>query len=78
MSFTEQSSEYTSALDPLAGIYGQTSISESAISDCEENESHYIVYLEPSDNEMILVVSDISMKEKDIYNGRYLFDFGSI
>lgn len=72
LSIAEQSTEYTSALansDILADIYGQTSQSESVISDSEENEVAYIVYLE-NDEEMILVVSDISMKEKDIYNGR--------
>lgn len=71
---TEQSSVYTSALDKsysLAEIYAQTSSEDYVISDAEDNEVPYIVYLEPTDNEVILVVSDISMKEKDSFNGRY-------
>lgn len=68
----EQSTEYQSAIaSSLSDIYNQPSISDTVISDSEENEVHYIVCLEPTDIEMILVVSDVSMREKDVINGRY-------
>lgn len=59
----EQTTEYESAItSEILDTY--------VISDSEENEVHYIVCLEPTDNEMILVVSDVSMREKDVITGR--------
>lgn len=59
----EQTTEYESAItSDLLDTY--------IISDSEENEVHYIVCLEPTNTEMILVVSDVSMREKDVINGR--------
>ncbi|XP_037024517.1 serine/threonine-protein kinase 11-interacting protein isoform X2 [Bradysia coprophila] len=65
----EQSDAYQTATD-LSDIYAQSCQSENVISDTEDNEVHYIVCVEPTDIEMILVVSDISMKEKNVTNGR--------
>lgn len=68
----EPSSEYHQALgdtDP-SGIYPEHSVPDNAISDSEENEVTYIVFVEPTDNAMLLIVSDNSMKEKDALSGR--------
>lgn len=65
----EPSTAYQTATD-LSDIYSQPCHSENVISDSEDNEVHYIVYVEPTDIEMILVVSDVSMKEKDVTNGK--------
>lgn len=72
MSTAEQSTEFQSAVEnsDLSDFYGQSSVVENVHSDSEENEVPYIVYLEPTDIEMILVVSDTSMREKDVSNGR--------
>lgn len=69
----EQPSEpsaYQTATD-LLDIYSLPCPSENVISDTEDNEVHYIVCAEPTGIDMMLVVSDVSMREKDVINGRY-------
>lgn len=48
----------------------QASMTSDGFSDAEENEVTYIVHLEPNNDEIFLVVSDLSIREKDIFTGR--------
>lgn len=65
----EQSTEYQTAQDP-DDIYGQPIGFENVPSDPEDNEVQYVVYVEPTNVEMTLVVSDKSIREKDVVSGR--------
>ncbi len=72
-STAEQSTKYQTANEStdLDEFYKQPCQSEIPChSDTEENEVHYIVCLEPTNIDMMLVVSDVSMREKDVDNGR--------
>lgn len=56
-------------IDILNEVYAPTQKIEE-ISDGEDNEVTYIVYQEPSNIEIFLVVSDVSIKEKDILTAK--------
>lgn len=56
--------------DHLSDIYGKSSAEQDRISDTEENETIYIVFIEPNEHELLLVVSDQSIREKDSLSGR--------
>lgn len=60
--------------DKLNDIYGapSTSIEVDVPSDPEDSATTYIVNIEPDGEELFLIISDVSIKEKDILNGRYL------
>lgn len=62
--------------DKLNDIYGapSTSIEVDDVdvpSDPEDSATTYIVNIEPDGEELFLIISDVSIKEKDILNGRY-------
>lgn len=70
-----QSTTYDSVLeqtDELKDIYGHAEVPEVP-SDPENNEVTYIVCSEPDGEELFLIVSDFSIKEKDSFSGRYNF-----
>lgn len=57
--------------DHLNQIYGKSTGSEPEhVSDTEVNEAIYLVTIEPTDNELFLVVSDQSIREKNTLTGR--------
>lgn len=56
--------------DHLNDIYAKSSAEQDRISDTEENETIYIVFIEPNEHELLLVVSDQSIREKDSLSGR--------
>lgn len=56
-------------IDELSKLYIATE-SIDVPSDPEDNEATYIVNIEPSGQEIFLVVSDITVKEKDTLTGR--------
>ncbi|KAJ6649830.1 Serine/threonine-protein kinase 11-interacting protein [Pseudolycoriella hygida] len=70
-SSSEQATDFQTALETsdISDIYTQANVSENVVSDSEDNEVIYIVFSEKCNDEMLLVVSDVSMKEKD-QNGR--------
>lgn len=68
----DQSTVYDSVLEPSdepCDIYGHTEVPDVP-SDPENNEVTYIVCSEPNGEELFLIVSDVSIKEKDIFSGR--------
>lgn len=69
----DQSTTYNSVLeqnDKLKDIYGHSEVTDVP-SDPENNEVTYIVCSEPDGEELFLIVSDVSIKEKDSSSGRY-------
>lgn len=67
-----QSTIYNSVLeqsDELKDIYGNAEVADVP-SDPENNEVTYIVCSEPNGEELFLIVSDVSIKEKDSFSGR--------
>lgn len=66
-SVTEQ--EQSSKSDELKDIYGNIEVPDVP-SDSENNEVTYIVCSEPDGEELFLIVSDVSIKEKDSFSGR--------
>lgn len=63
---------YNLALDPtdvLKDLYGQTEYVDVP-SEPEDNEITYIVTIEPGNAEVFLIVSDVSIKEKDVLTAR--------
>lgn len=55
--------------DELNDIYGHAEV-EDVPSDPENNEVTYIVCSEPDGEELFLIVSDVSIKEKDSFSGK--------
>lgn len=51
--------------DPLDDIYAKSTVDPDPVSDSEDNETIYIVTLEPSQTDLLLVVSDQSIREKN-------------
>lgn len=56
--------------DKLKDFYGAATEIVDVPSDPEDCAATYIVNIEPSGVELFLIVSDVSIKEKDILNGR--------
>lgn len=72
---TDESS-YKTLTEDLTDIYGNANYSTVSepdpVSDTEDNQTIYIVIVEPDDRTFLLVVSDQSIREKDSMTGRYL------
>lgn len=58
--------------DPLDEIYSKSTMDPDPVSDSEENESIYIVTVEPNQTDLLLVVSDQSIREKNSLTTRYI------
>lgn len=50
-------------------VYASSGLTE-LISDTEDNETTYIVFQEPNDVKLLLVVSDASIREKDVFTAK--------
>lgn len=65
---TERHEENVNDYD-IADVYASSG-STDLISDTEDNETTYIVVEEPNDIKLLLVVSDASIREKDVFTAK--------
>lgn len=57
--------------DPLYKLYENSANEPDPVSDTEENETIYLITIDgPHKNELILIVSDLSIREKDALTTR--------